>query len=236
MIYIGLLTTGAITALSLILGFITFCSPWGPILATTGAWIAAVSSTITAAVSHTFANNLASSLSELKPTGTGKLVARVGSYYRSTIWSATIFTFSVAFFWTSITWRARQVRSATANRSDTSGRSSKRVPFIGIVRRATGDFLGRKKASGNQTYKHLGGVQEVIGLASQDGQEIELVSRPGSLDHSRPGSRAGSRAGSRSRSGSNQSVGVLYNTSPMMEMDAAYEPLRHQEIPSYEKR
>lgn len=237
MVFIGLLISGTAATLAVILGFVAFCSYRGTVLTTVISWIAAIAAISTAALSHTFANKLANYSSKAKLPGTSKIVTKLGHTYLSTVWAAATFSLSAALLWSFITWRKRAARTKKASTKHYAAnrKTSKKIPFIGVMRRATGGLLGGKAGRDTTSYKHFGGGQEMVGMSSQNSSHNDLLShsRARSQDHSRPGSRLGSRsrAGSRGRAGSNEHGEILYDSGQILQTNTAYEPLRHHQVP-----
>ncbi|KAF2179573.1 hypothetical protein K469DRAFT_798617 [Zopfia rhizophila CBS 207.26] len=249
MIFIGLITSAASAALALLVGFLAVYSYRCTLLVAVLSWVTMIATLSTAGLSHTFVTKLVSYAPKLNYDGTGRITINPGKAHIIAIWAGVTLTITIAALRTLIAHRHRKVHNA-ANRPSASRRAAdagpaaarEKIPFIGILRRATGDlnFLnrgGRGERWGRSSYKHISvSGEEMTGLGgSRNGSQIDLVSR--SRERSLASSRGNSQAGSRdlSRAGSRDpspgEVQVLYDRGRNPQGSTAYEPLRHQQVP-----
>jgi hypothetical protein len=189
----------------------------------------------TATLSHNFATKLVSYAPRLKYDGKGGVTIDPGKSHTNALWAGVTLTITTAALWTFIAHRHRKDRNA-AHRSSVSQTAAyagpeaarEKIPFIGIVRRATGNLsflnLGsRGKRWSRSSYKHLDvSREEMKGLgSSRNGSQIDLASQSGSRSLSRAGSRDPSPGGEQ----------ILYDRGRIPQGSTAYEPLRHQQTP-----
>ncbi|KAH7072448.1 hypothetical protein FB567DRAFT_611943 [Paraphoma chrysanthemicola] len=167
--FIGLLVGAGSTALSIVMGLLAYKFLWCAVVATLGAWIAAITMICTAAFSTLFINKLVSRAPNLKLTGKGKLVVHSGKAFMLTQSVAAAIALACALIWTFVTWRKR-----SANKKKAAGKHGE-VGYVGVIRRTTGDFFG-KLSSQNTSYKHLSGESELTALNSRGGSEVDITS------------------------------------------------------------
>jgi hypothetical protein len=214
-----------VTANTLSLGFslLAICFYWSVIVATIFCTVTTISALATTIVSHMFVSKLVTTTANLKTSGTGKLTTEWGHLYSRTAWAYCGFSFTALLILFFILWGQRRERHKQFR---TESQSGEKVPFVGVIRRATGDLFQRGRKA---RYVNVEADEFAVASSRNASQENLMPrSRQTSGAHSHTPSRDGSRSRSRGRSPVGE---VPSERGVVLETETAYEPMRHRTLP-----
>ncbi|KAK0710244.1 hypothetical protein B0T26DRAFT_787654 [Lasiosphaeria miniovina] len=137
-IFGSLLAAVITTALTAVFGLFAFCSHWSIVIAAVVTWIATAATITATLVAHFFAKKFVHDISDIKLSGTGKLVVSSNGVADRVGYTASALALVASLLWAFIAWRERR-----RVRSERSGRGRGRTSYkhLSVPGEGTGEEL-----------------------------------------------------------------------------------------------